>query len=71
MGKEKRKKIYCKPEFQIIEVDNVVTLQGGTPDSNNPPDPLNTTSSDNTESSSESTSQPTKENNFDENPFER
>jgi len=67
MGKER--KIYFKPNLQVIEVDNIVTLQGESPDPNNPPDPLNTTSSSN--SDSESKTESTKENNFDENPFQR
>jgi len=67
----RKRKTYCKPKFNPIELDKKISLLMATED--NPPDnPFPTSSSSETSSSEDETkTESTKENNFDENPFQR
>ncbi len=71
MEKERRK-TYKKPKIQSTEIDREISLQLQSPSSENPPEPGLSSSSDDTGSTSKSDSEEsTKQNSFDENPFER
>lgn len=69
---KRRKKTYYKPGLSIIHMDKDVTMIMMSPlDEKNPPAVFESSSSNSTSSSDETTKKSTKENNFDENPFER
>jgi len=69
----KEKKTYYNPKLEIVDIDRKIVLLQAS-DENNPPDvPFGTSSSSDSggNETQKSDSESTKENNFDENPFQR
>jgi hypothetical protein len=70
--KEQKKKKYISPELYTIPIDRDIALVMQTQNEDEPPNPpLTSDGSGTSTSSTESTEEPLKTNNFEENPFQR
>lgn len=67
----RKRKTYYKPKLETVYIDRNIVLMQATNEDNPPNPPLSISSDDSGSSETESTSEPTKQNSFEENPFER
>ncbi|PWD97505.1 hypothetical protein [Marinilabilia rubra] len=68
---QKRRKTYNKPELSTIYLDRDIALMMQSPSEEEPPGPPLTSGAGTSNTSTETTQEPLKESNFEENPFER